>query len=368
LINSESKERLTDTIALLSVPGVGRGRYWRLVEAFGSPAAALAASLSELEAVPGISRKTATALKEFYDGEHTRQTAARIFQLGWEVLFPDCSEYPGPLLHLSEPPPLLFRLGEPFSPDDRMIAIVGTRHATDGGKRFTRKLAAGLAGAGILVVSGMAEGIDSAAHRGALDGGGKTIAVWGTSLDIVYPSLNRSLAEKILRAGAAYSEYLPGTGPDRAHFPERNRIISGLSDGVVVVEAGMKSGALITADHALEQNRELFAVPGPPGADRSIGTNQLIKRGAKLLTSVADIFEDLPRLKGKVAARKFKQLPNMTRTEQDIVNLLSDGSLQIDRLARTVDLPISDVMEVVLALELKGIVRELSGKRFALAE
>ncbi|UCE24129.1 MAG: DNA-processing protein DprA, partial [Candidatus Zixiibacteriota bacterium] len=248
------------------------------------------------------------------------------------------------------------------------ISIVGTRHPTEEGRLFAYNLAAALARAEITVVSGMAEGIDSAAHKGALDAGGTTVAVWGNSLDVVYPPTNRSLARRIKERGVVFSEYPPGTPPDRAHFPERNRIISGLSEGIVVVEAGKKSGALITADQALAQGRELFAVPGRPGAKMSEGTNALIKKGARLLTSWEDIFEELPRLKGNILVKKFSRLPDMTEIEKRIVEMFSAGPLQIDQLAANVSMPVEEIMEFLLALELKGVIRELSGKRFMLCE
>jgi len=368
LTSSELKERLTDTLALLSIPGVGPGRYHKLVSRFGTPAGVLSASHSELETVPGVSLTTAQAIKSAYDGEEARQIASRIVQLGWSVMFPDEVDYPVLLGNISQPPPVLFRLGEPPSPDDKMIAIIGTRRATEKGSMFTRRLASGLAQQGVVVVSGMAEGIDTAAHRGALDGGGKTVAVWGTSLDIVYPPSNKSLATEIRERGAIYSEYLPCTRPDKSTFPDRNRIISGMSDGAVVVEAGARSGALITASYALEQGRELFAVPGAPNADNSVGTNSLIKKGANLLTDVDDIFEQLPRLKGEVAARRFKASPDLTEMERKVVDMLSEGPLQIDQLSRRTDLPVPELMGFVLALEMKGVVQELFGKRFVLAE
>ncbi len=368
MTGSELKDRLVDTIALLSIPGVGRGRFHRLVTAFGSPARVLSASLNDLEVINGISRTIAGQIKEGYDGQKARQTAARIIQLGWAVLFPDHSEYPQSLLTISDYPPLLFRLGEPFRSEDKSIAIVGTRNCTEKGRLFTLDLARSLAREGIIVVSGMAEGIDSAAHAGALEERGRTTAVWGNSLDIVYPPANKGLAAKIMASGAVYSEYLPGTNPDRSTFPDRNRLISGLADGVVVIEAGRKSGALITAHHALEQGRELFAVPGPPQARMSEGTNGLIKKGARLTTGLDDIFEELPRLKGEVMAKKFRQMPDMTETERNIVSLFSDGSLQIDQIARDVQIPVPELMGFLLALEMKGVIRELSGKRFALCE
>ncbi|MCP4686370.1 MAG: DNA-protecting protein DprA [bacterium] len=368
MTNSELKERLIDSIALLNVPGIGGGRFGKLVSAFGSPKAALAAKISQLERVSGISRSLASAVKEHGDGERARQTAARIIQLGWTVLFSDQPEYPQKLAPVSDAPPMLFRVGEVPASDSPMIGIVGTRHASEGGRRFAYRLAGDLAREGITVVSGMAEGIDSAAHKGALDAGGATIAVWGTPLDQVYPKTNRELAEQIKAQGAVYSEYLPDTEPNPAHFPERNRIISGLSEGVVVIEAGKKSGALITARCALDQERELFAVPGPPDAGRSFGANELIKSGARLLTGIEDIFEELPRLKGEVSARKFRQMPELTETEVRMVDLLSSGPLQIDNLSREAALPVSEAMEFLLALELKGVVQELPGKRFVLTE
>lgn len=368
LIDSVLKEKLIDAVGLLNIPGIGRGRYHRLVKAFGSPSAVLAASIDKLEAVPGIGRALASDIKSRYNGEKALKISSRIVQLGWSVLFPDLPEFPKRLLTIPEPPPLLFRNGESTDDGDKMVAIVGTRHPTEKGRRFAFNLASSLVKAGVMVVSGMAEGIDSAAHAGALEGGGKTVAVWGNSLDIVYPSSNRLLAKKIKAQGAVYSEYFPGTRPDPAYFPERNRLISGLAEGVVVIEAGKKSGALITAAHALEQGRELFAVPGSPEARMSIGTNSLIKRGARLLTSVEDIFDELPRLKGEVVARRYTQMPDLTDFEKKIVGLFSSGPLQIDQIARKLNLPVAELMEFMLALELKGVLQEVSGKRFILCE
>lgn len=369
MTNKEIKERLVDTIGLLAVPGIGRGRFNRLIKTFGCPARALHASRRELESVSGISSTLAADIKTLFDAEQAREMAAKVIQLGWRVLFRDEPGYPSRLLNIpdNDIPPVLFAEGD-VSFEENAVAIVGTRHPSEDGRMFAYNLAGALAQNGITVVSGMAEGIDAAAHKGALDAGGKTIAVWGSSLDIPYPPSNKSLAARIKRDGLVVSEYTPGTSPDRAHFPERNRIIAGLSEGVVVVEAGQKSGALITAEQALGQGRELFAVPGRPGAKMSEGANALIKKGARLLTSIEDIFEELPRLKGEVLTRKFKQLPDMTDIESKIVAHFSEGPQQIDHLARQVEMPVQELMEFVLAMELKGIVRELSGKRFVLCE
>jgi len=368
LSNSELKERLADAVGLLRIKGIGAGRYKRLIRAFGNPTRVFEASISEIESVSGISRTLASEIKQGHDPAAAREIAARIVQVGWSVAFLEDDHYPHLLQQIHDAPPILFWQGEPIENAEGTVAIVGTRNATEKGRIFARKLAMELAQAGICVVSGMAEGIDAAAHRGALDSGGRTAAVWGTSLDIVYPPANRQLAEEIRTRGVVYSEYLPGTRPDRSTFPERNRVISGLSSGVVVVEAGQKSGALITAETALSQGRELFAVPGSPDARMSLGANELIRSGARLTTSVEDIFSELPRLKGEVAARRLTDMSNLTDAEKNIANLLVGDGLQLDQLSRSASLPIDETMELLLALELKGIVKELAGKRFILSD
>lgn len=368
MIDSQLRDRLVDTIALLNIPGIGRGRFTRLVKRFGSASQALAAPAKELQAVPGMSDKTAGAVKSDYDGDRARQTAARIAQLGWEILFPDADGYPALLAEIHDRPPVLFRVGLTPSNDEKAIAVVGTRHASEAGRRFAGRLAAGLVEAGLTVVSGMAEGIDSAAHRGALEAGGRTWAVWGTPLDRVYPPSNIQLAEQIKVSGAVYSEYFPDTPTEPSNFPDRNRIISGLAEGVIVVEASLRSGALITAKYAIDQGRELFAVPGSPGNKRTLGTNQLIKSGARLLTGVEDVLDEIPRLRGEIVAVKLKQKPDLTEVECRIVDALAPGELQIDGLCRSMNMPVSELMEYLLGLELKGVVEELPGKRFVLAD
>ena len=363
------KDRLVTSLALLQVPGIGRGRYRKLVEVFGTPSAVAAAALPQLTAIPGISLGIASAVKERYAEclEQSKVAAARIGQLGWQVLFLGDDAYPQNLAAVPDAPPILFALGQSLKTDENTIAIVGTRRPTEKGRRFTVGLAAELARAGVTVVSGMAEGIDSAAHIGAIEGGGRTVAVWGSSLDIIYPPGNRKLAERITEQGCLLSEYPPGTHPDRATFPDRNRIISGLSAGVVVVEAGRKSGALITAEYGLAQGRELFAVPGAPDARQSEGTNRLIRKGAKLITRPDDIFEELPRLRGQVVVTRFQENPDMTGAEKSLAQLLAGGPLQVDQIAREAQLSSPEVLELLLAMELKGFVQELSGKRYILA-
>jgi DNA processing protein len=368
LTDSERNNRIRDTIGLLLVAGIGRGRLHKLIRAFGSVSGVRSASAGALAKVPGISEPLANAIKKEFDQEKALAFCEQIDGLGWAVLFPDDFEYPDPLKHLDQPPPILFRLGRSADPGDRMIAVVGTRRPSEQGRLFANRLGRSLAEAGVVVVSGMAEGIDTAAHQGALDAGGRTVAVWGSSLDQLYPPTNRKLAERIREQGTIYSEYLPETPPDRPHFPERNRIISGLSAGTVVVEAGQKSGALITARLALEQNRAVFAVPGPPGAVTSLGCNELIKEGATLVTEAGDIFRDLPTLRGEVVAQRCSQRPDLTDTEQDLVTIFAGGPIQIDELSRKAAMSISELTQYLLALELKGVIQELSGKRYMLAE
>lgn len=367
MTESEHKERLISALALLAVPGIGRGRYIQLVKKCGSPQKALEASREKLESVPKMSPALARAVRNKVDRDAAGVIAAKIIEYGWEALYPNGEEYPQQLLHIDEPPPLLFRVGRAWSPSDKHIAIVGTRHASGTGRQFAHRLAADLAEAGIVVVSGMAEGIDSAAHKGALSRGGQTVAVWGTPLDEIFPACNQGLAEKIKQAGTIYSEYLPGAPRFKGSFPERNRIISGLCEGVVVVEAGEKSGALITARYALEQDRELFAVPGSPLAGKSVGCNNLIKEGCRMVTSAQDIFDELPLLKGEIKARTFSADPDMTESERSLLHMLSSGPLQIDQMSHGAELSIPEIMELLLALELKGVVQEFSGKRFGLA-
>jgi DNA processing protein len=367
-MNSDRKQRLIEALTLLSVPNVGRGRFNLLVRRFGSIAMVFAASVEQLELVNGISVETAHAIKEGGDVKLALKTAHEIERLQWTVLFTDDPEYPPPLNRIEDSPPILFRLGRPTLPHERLVAIVGTRRCSDESRRFTRQLAHDLTNAGLVVVSGMAEGIDGAAHRGALDAGGSTVAVWGTSLDKVFPVGHKQLAQEIEDAGTIYSEILPGVPTEKGFFPARNRLISGLSEAVIVVEAGEKSGALITAHKAVEQGRELFAVPGFPTHKRFAGTNRLIKEGANLLTEAADIFEAIPRLKDNARRAILQEMSQLSEIERGLVDCLADGPVQIDHLSRVTETPVSDLMGFLLALELKGVVQEVSGKRFCLSD
>ena len=244
---------------------------------------------------------------------------------------------------------------------------MGSRSASVYGKRITERIGRELAKNGITVVSGLARGIDSIAHLSALKEGGRTLAVFGSGLDVIYPPENQKLAEKITGSGAIISEFLLGTKPEAPNFPRRNRLISGLSLGVVIVEAGEKSGALLTAACALEQNREVFAIPGNLDSKNSEGTNALIKQGAKLVTRVEDILEELKiTRKGDRTplAPPEQDLSQLTDTEKRIFSLISDEPHHIDKIASLTSLGVPQALSTLLSLELKGLVKQLSGKMF----
>lgn len=273
-------------------------------------------------------------------------------------------DYPKILREISDPPADLYIKGN-FSDKDKIaIGIVGTRNYTSYGKRVTENIAGDLAGAGVTIVSGLAKGIDTFAHRAALERGGRTIAVLGSAVDSksLYPACNRKMAEKITQNGAVIAEYPPGTKSERWFFPQRNRIISGLSLGILVVEAPEKSGALITASQALEQNREVFAVPGPIYSNNSIGTNRLIQMGAKLITCANDILDELnlPLVEEKEV--RFKP---ETREEGILLDILAKEPVHIDEITKQSKLNSGIVSSTLIMLELKGAAKNQGGGYYA---
>ncbi len=366
-MESDRKEKIIDLITLNNIDGIGVNRLYRLIDAFGSAGAALDASIGELTDIPDIGRETASKIKNNQDREKTTKILDEIVSREWGIFLYDDADYPQPLKNISDRPPYLFYSGEYSDSDSSAVAIVGSRSSTDEGRSFTETLASQLAENKVTVISGMARGIDTAAHRGALKSNGRTIAVFGSSLDIVYPPESREIAKQIAQTGCIFSEFLPGTEPYGPNFPRRNRIISGLSQAVIVIEAAEKSGAISTAGHALAQNREVFAVPGPPRRESSKGTNMLIKQGARLLTSVEDIFSELPRLRGDIKVRQVQTFEDLTDTEKSILEHFTEGPIHIDKLSRQLERPVPDLLQILLALELKGIIKELAGKRYILA-
>jgi DNA processing protein len=287
--------------------------------------------------------------------------AAGITLLTW-----DTPAYPTYLREIPNPPPVLYVQGEILPSDQWAVAVVGTRRLTTYGRQMTQDLVRGLVHNNVTVVSGLARGIDAIAHQTAIEVGGRTLAVLGSGLDCVYPAENRKLIPPLLAGqGAVISEYALGTQPEAKNFPPRNRVISGLSLGVIVVEAGQRSGALITADFALEQNREVMAVPGNVTSPASRGPNRLIQEGAKLITSVEDVLEELNLLMVAEHTAVQLALPE-TAEEAALLSALSRQPVHIDALCRATGLPSSQVSSTLTMMELKGMVQQVGGMNYAL--
>ena len=367
-------------IALKWVEGVGNVGFKSLIEAFGSPRQVFAAPVSLLKTVPGIGEQTARQIKDFSNWEKVEKEMAFAQRTGVSLVTSRDPLYPRQLASIYDNPAYLYVKGS-LKEDDLNIAFVGSRTASAHGLFTTERLCRELALRGATIVSGMARGIDSAAHRGALAGRGRTIAVLGCGLDIVYPPENEKLSKDIAASGAVLSEFPFGTQPNAPNFPARNRIISGLSLGVVVVEAGEKSGSLITARIALEQGREVFAVPGSIDVSGSRGANRLIKQGAKLIENIDDILEEiLPQTSRpaatvkadpsthETAGRGEKHPPPpdilLTKNEKVLWQLLSQKPLHIDQIITASGWTVPDVLSCLLNLELKGAVEQKPGKYY----
>jgi DNA processing protein len=361
-----------DWLALTLVPGVGARTFHRLLQRFGSPKRVLAAPRHQLERVQGLKSSSIDAIRSFSWEDAAKKEMARVDGLGIRMVQWGTEEYPGLLANISDPPPLIYVKGGLLPQDHRAIAVVGSRRASNYGLAVCKKLCRELARHGWTVVSGMARGIDSGAHEGALEGGGRTLTVWGTGLDVVYPAENQQLAQRIAASGAIISEFPLGTPPEPGNFPARNRLISGLALAVVVVEAEDKSGSLITARMALDQNRQVCAVPGPIGQKTTAGPHRLIKEGAKLVERAEDIIEEVlpmvggtspvaPLLEKGSAAGANHQLDD---SEQPLWDLLGIDPLHIDTIARQLKLNVSQAAELLLRLEMKGLVKQLPGTFF----
>lgn len=359
---------LHDLLKLSQVPGIGPTRLRTLVTHFKSPSAVFKASARELINVPGIEEKTALNILRFKDGDRfaTEQLKRLRAASGTIVTLWD-DEYPENLKRIFDPPPYLFTRGS-FSVEDKYaIAIVGTRTPSNYGKLMAEKFTAELGGLGLTIVSGLARGIDTIAHSTAVRKGLRTIAVIGSGIDVVYPPENKPLADSIRHHGAITSEFEMGAQPDAEHFPQRNRIISGLSLGTLVIETDIDGGAMLTARWALDQNREIFAIPGSITEKRSAGCNLLIKRGeAKLVQSLDDILDELssklrPLLNQKVPPAAP---PQLSLFEKTIYDVLQDEPLHIDVIASQANVTTADALVQLLGLEFKGLVKQLPGKLF----
>jgi DNA processing protein len=362
----EQYEQWRYWLALKLVRGVGNVTYRELLEHFKTPQTVFSASAVTLIDA-GLHREVARAITTFDQWQLVENELRSIARTGVRLVTRIDDEYPVNLTHLHDPPPFLYVRGS-FVPGDRLaIAIVGSRFASAYGKGVARDLARGLAEKGVMIVSGLARGIDAEAHRAALAAGGRTVAILGSGLDIIYPSEHRPLAAEIPASGAVVSEFPLGSKPDAVHFPYRNRVISGLTLGTVVVEATENSGSLITARCALEQNREVFAVPGNVTSNRSHGPHRLIKEGAKLVENIEDILNEIaPALAPIPFVEPTAPIVTLEPHETLLINLFDNDPLHVDILITKSGLTAARVLEVLLAMELKGLVTQLPGTHFTL--
>lgn len=348
--------------------GLGPGTCRKLVSHFGGPEEVLAADEQEILRIRGIGEKTASSLRRRPSPEIVAEEVEKARKSGISLVPWDSAAYPQLLKEIHNPPTMLYVKGRTAALGRSGVALVGSRAASSYGRRVAESLARSLAGHGITVISGMAHGIDAAAHHGALAGGGETIAVLGCGVDVVYPPQNKMLYEEIAGAGAVVSEYPLGTQPENFRFPARNRIISGLALGVVVVEAANRSGSLITAEMALEQGREVFAVPGRIDSVKSAGCHRILQEGAKLVHSVADIVSELPLQmnNGKTAGGESAKgpVPGLSREEEHVLSCLEVYSQNIEDIIGATGLPARTVNQALLHLELHGLIEVLPGKQY----
>lgn len=355
-------------LALGLIPEVGATTFHRLVQGFGSAEAVLRAKVETLEQIAGISRQVARAIASFPWRDALDRELRVVETRGLGLIRFGDESYPDLLAAIHSPPPILYLRGT-IGPKDRVaVAIVGSRQASPYGNAMAEQISGELAERGVTIVSGMARGIDAAAHRGAMRAAGRTIAVLGCGLGVTYPPEHAELADQIAAQGALISEFPIFTPPKPGHFPQRNRIISGLARGVVVIEAGIDSGALITANYALEQGREVFAVPGQVTSRFSRGCHQLIKEGAKLTEGWEDIWEEIePQVvPGVETGRDLPPVGSVLEPEEIlIIDALEAGPLQIDDLIGQTQLPVGQMASLLLSLLLKGMIEELPGKSFA---
>ncbi|MBU1052371.1 MAG: DNA-processing protein DprA [Proteobacteria bacterium] len=358
--------------ALKNVPGIGNHLFKKLINHFKSPEAVLKASREELSSIDGISDKLAIAIKKYKAHKNFKNEIEAVVNKGFRIVTMSDRDYPPLLLEIPDPPPFLYVSGN-LDSSSKNIAVVGSRNATGYGISITKKLCSDLVSHNITVVSGMARGIDTAAHEGSLIGKGKTIAVLGSGLCRIYPEQNTKLFQMISENGAVISELPLMAEPDSFNFPARNRIISGISLGTVVVEATKRSGSLITARLAAEQNREVFAVPGSIQSFKSTGTHTLIKQGAKLVENVKDIIDELSNILSPanditIQEEKETAYKNIRPDSDELLVLkaLESYPVHIDELARKVKIQPGKLLSILLTLELQDLIKQEPGKLFSL--
>jgi DNA processing protein len=360
-------------VALSLVPGIGGGRVRALLAQFGAPSAVWRAPRSALTRVPGIGEQTAEAILTFDAGAAVDRQLEAAERVGAELVPPWDARYPRRLRQIYDPPATLWMQGTLQPGDEQSLAVVGTRSCTDYGRAQAREFAQAFAQRGLTVVSGLAYGIDAAAHRATLEAGGRTLAVLGSGLARVYPQRHAALARAIREQGAVLSEFPLDAKPDASNFPERNRIVSGMTLGTLVVESKSEGGALITARLACEQNREVFAVPGDAGRAASTGTNQLIQRGhAKLVLTPDDVLAELPladatdsgATSANRSAERDAEIAALDGPARTLYDALSTTPIHLDALCDRTGVPPSAALSALLELEMRGLIRQLAGKQF----
>ena len=344
------------------VKGIGSVRLQSLLTYFGDAECAWKANPLDMVAA-GLSPRLAERVIQVRNSIDLDDFMARVEKDQIRILTWNDPEYPAHLKEIDQPPPVLYLRGELTAEDSWAVGIVGTRAATSYGRQVTEDLASALVQNGVTIVSGLARGVDAVAHNAALKAGGRTLAVLGSGVDKIYPPEHRQLAEKITLQGAVISDYAPGTAPDGANFPPRNRIISGLSMAVVVIEAGETSGALITAEFALNQGRDVFAVPGMLYAPQSKGTNRLIANGARVLLSPNDVLEALD-LTRNVERREIRRAVPSDAIEAALLAALSAEPMYVDEIRAQLALPIEKISAALTMMELKGMVRQVGGMNY----
>jgi len=350
-------------VALRQVCGVGNVIYKILINHFKSPEKIFNASFEELKNVEGISIKAVEAITAFKPTDEIDRELDEILSKEINIITLNSPDYPENLKNIYDPPPFLYVKGSFIEGDKNSVAVVGSRNASEYGIKVTQEISRHLASLGITIVSGMARGIDSAAHMAAIQGGGRTVAVLGSGLDVIYPPENKRLFEKITENGAVVSEYPLGTRPNSYNFPPRNRIISGFSLGVLVVEASPKSGSLITAKLALDQGRDVYAVPGNVYSYKAKGTHSLLKSGAKLVDNANDIVEEL-----NITVKPIKENKNVIQGLSPellkIYDIFQDEPIHIDHIIIKTGFSSGRISALLLDLELSEILKQLPGKMF----
>ncbi len=352
-------------VGFSKVPGIGPARLRALLDYYGDIEQAWLADPGEWRAM-GLDKRSVQNLFKVRNTLDLDVELEKLDKLNVSVLTWESPHYPTLLNNIENPPPILYLRGRLKPEDEWAVAVVGTRRATAYGRECTRMLVGGLVESGVTVISGLAYGIDTEAHRVAVGSGGRTLAVLGSGVDVLYPAENRKLAQSIIENGAIISEYPLGTKPESGNFPRRNRIISGLSLGVLVVEGAIQSGARITADYALEQGRDVFAVPGTILRKSSSGPNYLIQNGAKLVGHVNDILEELnlTMIAQQTEARAI--IPD-NEVEAVLLEHLSAEPVHVDDLGESTGLSASDVSSTLTMMELKGMVRQVEGMNYVVA-